>query len=232
MIGVIGCNAFPACPSPWWNSDSLNDHLIHNIQHWNDGYMPTDHPNKKIIAKNKTLDLHNPHNEEKSKAVALDGLWMCAHRKVFEKYRFDDKTFKGFHCYDTDICLQINQDYDIYVVYDILIEHLSMGSVKADWASSAEMLADKWATHLPCFAKPVDNNLIDQYNTKCLLTYCYWIQSMGFSEKKIRAIIEKYKPSKPSLFFSKEYLLLCLWLKIGYKNSKMPYKILKLLATS
>jgi hypothetical protein len=228
MIGVIGGNAFPKCPAPWWNNTLLNDHLIHNIQHWKDGFMPKNNPNKKPFKDktNITLDYHNPTGENRVKAVVLDGLWMCAHKRVFKKCKFDEETFKGFHCYDTDICLQVNQYFDVYVVYDILLEHLSMGSVAKEWAGAAEILADKWMDKLPIFANPVDETKITGYNAKCLLTYCYWMKGMGFTDKKIREIIAKYN-NQSKLFSSQERLLLSLWLKLGYQSARIPYNILK-----
>ncbi|QNK77415.1 hypothetical protein H7F37_15135 [Winogradskyella sp. PAMC22761] len=228
MIGVVGGNAFPNCPAPWWNNTLLNDHLVHNIQHWKKGFVPPQSENSKPygVIDNCTIEYHNPSGETKIKAVALDGLWMCAHKRVFETCKFDTETFKGFHGYDTDICLQVVQSYDIYVVYDILIEHLSMGTVAKEWANAAELLADKWKDKLPIFAKPVDETKITSYNAKCLLTYCYWMKGMGFTDKKIREIIAKYN-NQSKLFSSQERLLLSLWLKLGYQSARIPYKILK-----
>lgn len=228
MIGVVGGNALPNCPSPWWNNTLLNDHLIHNIQHWKEGFMPKQSENSKPYRaiENCTIENHNPYNETKTKAVALDGLWMCAHKRVFESCMFDTETFKGFHGYDTDICLQVLESYHIYVVYDILIEHLSMGTVAKDWANAAGLLAEKWKSKLPVFAKLVDESKIASYNDKCLLTYCYWLKGMDYKDKEIRDVIAKYIHQK-SLFSSQEKLLLSLWLKLGYNNARLPYKILK-----
>jgi hypothetical protein len=234
MIGVIGGNAFPKCPAPWWNNSLLNDHLVHNIQHWNEGFIPINDFNKKpyLNKENVTIDCQNPTGEDRIKAVTLDGLWMCAHKRVFKQCKFDEDTFKGFHCYDTDICLQVNQYYDVYVVYDILIEHLSMGTVAKTWAEAAEVLADKWIDKLPLFKKEVDPSLISSYNSKCLLTYCYWIQSMGFSDSKIRMTIKKYLNCEDSFWSSREYLLLKLWSKFGFATARISYRVFKSLIKS
>ncbi|MDT0647437.1 glycosyltransferase [Zunongwangia sp. F260] len=228
MIGIIGGNVFPNCPSPWWNSSYLNDHLINNIQHWKEGFEPKNDPNKKPFQgkDNVTVDYHNPTKEHKVKAVALDGLWMCAHKRALKNCSFDEETFNGFHCYDTDICLQVGQTHEIYVIYDILMEHLSMGTVAKDWAESAELLADKWKHRLPVFAKEVEQDKIPRYNNECLLTYCYWIKGMGLSDQKIRSIILKYLEPK-NKFVSQEGLLLWLWSKLGYQNARFPYRVLK-----
>lgn len=231
IIGVVGGNALPKCPAPWWNNSLLNDHLIYNIQHWNEGFVPKQSVNSKPynIHQNCTFENHNPFNELKTKAVAIDGLWMSARKSVFETCKFDSDTFKGFHCYDTDICLQIGQNYDIYVVYDILIEHLSMGSVTESWAKEVEKLADKWIDKLPVFAKEVEKELVPKYNTKCLLTYCYWIQGMGFADGEIRKIISKYIMTAQPVRKNRELLLLRLWSKTNYKVARILYRFLKYL---
>ncbi|RZM04425.1 MAG: hypothetical protein EOO88_56000, partial [Pedobacter sp.] len=38
--------------------------------------------------------------------VALDGVWFCIRKELFDKIRFDDKTYNGFHLYDVDIIKQ------------------------------------------------------------------------------------------------------------------------------
>lgn len=229
MIGVVGGNCFPNCPSPWWNNTLLNDPLINNIQHWDEGFIPKNNLHKKPFEnkKNVTRDYQNPTKNNKVKAVALDGLWMCAHRRVLETCKFDEQTFKGFHCYDTDFCFQVLQNFDIYVVYDILIEHLSMGTVAKQWALAADQLASKWLQKLPFFAKEVDSNIVLKYNTQCLLTYCYWMQSMNFSDNEIKIIIKKYLDNKYSIFKSEEYMLLNLWSRFGFKSAKIIFKLLK-----
>jgi len=228
MIGISGGNAFPNCPAPWWNSTLLNDHLGHIIQHWKEGFGPKNDPFKKPIEglKNVTYDYHNPFSEVRTKAVILDGVWMCAPKHVFEKCKFDEETFKDFHCYDTDICFQIGQFYSIYVVFDILIEHFSMGKISKSWAQAAEILVDKWIPDLPKFEKVINKNVINQYNSTCLLTYCYWIQEMGINDKKIREIIIKYL--KPYSLFSKssETRLLWIWSKFGNKIARIQNKII------
>ncbi|WP_340102808.1 glycosyltransferase [Rhodohalobacter sp. 8-1] len=228
MIGVVGGNAFPNCPSPWWNSNYLNDHLIHNIQHWKDGFTPQQSVNSQPYnnIKNCTLEYHNPTGENRIKAVAIDGFLMCAHKRALKKCKFDEKTFNGFHCYDTDICLQVGQTHNIYVVYDILIEHLSMGSVAREWAKAAEALADKWKDQLPFFAKEVDAQKIPRYQAKCLLTYCYWIKGMDMPDHEIKEIIRKYL-NLNHRFVSQESLLLWLWSKLGYKLARIPYRLSK-----
>jgi len=231
MIGVVGGNVFPKCPSQWWNSSYLNDHLINLIQHWNSDYTKhIGHPSKRPIHDGDwsvTRDLSNPTGDVRAPAVALDGLWMCAHRRVFEHCEFDESTFHGFHCYDSDICFQIGRDYKIYVVYDILMEHLSMGTVAKDWAEAALILARKWKSELPALAESVNSVSVSKHQAKCLLSYCYWVQSKGFDDGRIRGIIEEFLVMDEGWFASRERLLLCLWSKFGYRFGRFPYALCK-----
>lgn len=214
LIGTVGGNAAPNCPAPWWNNSLINDQLVNNINTWQE--------------QESYHEYKNPYNKNKVEAVLLDGFWFSTKREIFQKIAFDEKTFDGFHCYDSDICLQIiQQKYKVYVVYDILIEHFSPGSINHSWIESVEKLADKWHNHLPIFAKEVNENFIPAYHYKCLLTYVYWMQSLNYDDKKIREIIEKYY--KRIIFQAKtrEWLLLYLWKSFGYSLARYPFKILK-----
>ena len=86
-------------------------------------------------------------------AVATDGLWQCMPRSLFNKIRFDDKTFSGFHCYDIDICLQVRGiDKQVFIVSDILINHNSNGNWDTSWVESTYKLYKKWENKLPQIA--------------------------------------------------------------------------------
>jgi len=214
LIGVCGGNAFPACPAPWWNSTILNDHLSNTINTWKNA--PSVHEYK------------NPYSQNSTQAVVVDGAWFCIRKKCFAQIRFDDITFSGFHAYDSDICLQIlNINMKIEVIFDILIEHFSAGTINKDWAVSVEKLADKWASFLPVFSKPVNTKLISGYMYSALLTYCYWLQEIEYNDKEIRRIITKYLKKVPDQAKGKDFLLLHLWKYFGYSFARIPYKILK-----
>jgi len=78
LIGVLGGNAFPNCPASWWNNTFINDHLINYIQHWREGFEPKNDLKLKPVNNNPriTRDYQNPENSNRSKAVAIDGVWM------------------------------------------------------------------------------------------------------------------------------------------------------------
>ena len=41
--------------------------------------------------------------------VAVDGCWFAVRKEVFKHARFDTETFRGFHFYDIDFCMQARQ---------------------------------------------------------------------------------------------------------------------------
>jgi GT2 family glycosyltransferase len=125
MIGVAGGNCYPDAPSPWWTNAKYNDHLINLIQHWKDKQPKQDYYTFLNEERTFSKAYNNPEGKVSSAAVTIDGLWFCIRRSLFDQISFDTITYDGFHCYDTDISLQVFQKAEVRVVFDILIEHLS-----------------------------------------------------------------------------------------------------------
>ena len=141
LIGVAGGHFLPKCPSSW---NTTNICSFNIIQHVNDGgNYKTEHWEKNNYMKNsKTME-----------AVVVDGVWFCIRKSLFKLISFDENTFKGFHCYDLDICLQVREkESSVKVVSDILLEHFSMGSLNNDWISNSLILYNKWKDYLPQIA--------------------------------------------------------------------------------
>ncbi|MDF2447531.1 MAG: hypothetical protein K0R26_35 [Bacteroidota bacterium] len=208
MIGVIGGNVFPKSPSPWWSSQILNDHLISNIQHWQKGVSKNNY--QEIISQNGTETVTKQYNNPTGKnvvdAVIVDGLWFCIRKELFnsKKIRFDDVLFKSFHCYDTDISLQVKQHLKVCVVYDILVEHFQQGTINQSWFESVILLNRKWRDKLPLFEKKIDIAKYPLYEWETLRTFVYWMESNGYSEKKTRQLILEIYPLLPRDVLSKK----------------------------
>jgi glycosyltransferase involved in cell wall biosynthesis len=82
--------------------------------------------------------------------ATLDGVWICIRRDLFQQIRFDDQTFHDFHLYDSDICMQINQlGLGVFVTYDVLLEHKSMGVFSDSYQENLEIFHRKWKDCLP-----------------------------------------------------------------------------------
>lgn len=131
-IGVAGTKYFPRIPASWF---SMKEESINIIQHYKAG--------DEGVLVNRGL------SNEATRVVAIDGVWMCFPRSIFNRIKFDEK-YGGFHTYDADICMQVNiEKKDILVVPDILIEHFSCGNISKDLFASNLLFYDKWKDLLP-----------------------------------------------------------------------------------
>jgi hypothetical protein len=134
IIGVAGAHYLPKLPGSHWSSGITSYNVVVTINgetHFNSWrYFESE--------------------ESSISAVIVDGLWMCCAKSVFNQARFDDSTFSGFHCYDSDICLQIKKlNYDVRIVFDIVNEHFSLGKLDKVWLDNIFRFYNKWANELP-----------------------------------------------------------------------------------
>ena len=138
LIGIVGTHYLPDNPSYWCYSGVLSGHLIQGMIE-NGVYKTENVSHMNYVGNNDSIG-----------AVAVDGLWFCMPKFMFSFLSFDEKTFKGFHCYDMDICLQtIKHNYNVEIVMDILIEHSSYGSETANLNKSLKVCFKKWKKLLP-----------------------------------------------------------------------------------
>ena len=137
LLGVAGTHYLPKMPAAWWDTEMRSGHLLQGSVV--DGEY-------KIIRE----ELWDDYKCEPTSVVSVDGLWMCFRDTVFKDIKWDDKTFDGFHGYDTDISLQvINSDFEVHILWDITIEHKSVGVAKMDFYRSLDLLCEKWSDKLP-----------------------------------------------------------------------------------
>lgn len=228
LVGVVGGTALPAAPAPWWNKHEMNIHFINVIQHWksNENINKWD-TNIALDTNNRIHHSNNPSGNIINNAVAVDGFFMACPKTIFSSITFDEHTFKGFHCYDIDTCLQvINCGHKVAVVHDILIEHSSEGSVNKKWAQSAVICARKWNEVLPLTINNYSEQQLFNYNLSTLLTFCYW-NIDHLADRQLRNIISEFLPNNKWWPKSRTHLQLLLWKKLGYKLARLPFKFLK-----
>ena len=135
LIGVAGSSYKPAVPSGWSYPYATAATTFMNIVESSAGRS------EPVYC--------NPDNARLSKVVCIDGLWFCTRKKIMEKIRFDETTFRRFHCYDVDFSLAVSRHYEVAVTFDILIEHFSAGSFNAEWIGETLKLHRKWKQYLP-----------------------------------------------------------------------------------
>ncbi len=152
-ICVAGGHFLPDTPSGWNTTRISSFNLIQRI--YNGDKYKLELWDQKNYMKNPLI----------AEAVVMDGVWFCIRKSLFLSISFDEITFKGFHCYDMDVSLQIrNSGFSIFIVTDILIEHFSIGSSSIDWINDTIRLYNKWKHSLPQIAgvSLSDNEIIER----------------------------------------------------------------------
>lgn len=142
LLGIAGSEYKSLTPAPWACP----------------GVLPTRHKANilqrfKFVDKPTVHEYHNADNEVLSQVVAVDGVWMCTRRNVFDEFKFDDKALSRFHGYDVDYSLQVGIKYKVYVTYDVLLEHFSEGNYSDEWLEAMFTLHTKHKAMLPLSTK-------------------------------------------------------------------------------
>ncbi|SMO35328.1 Glycosyltransferase like family protein [Saccharicrinis carchari] len=227
LIGTVGSTALPGAPAPWWNRHKVNTHYIHLLQKW----QPGDNIKRWSYNepyKDTSLIYHkeNDTSQNINQVTSVDGFFMAIPKHLFNHIKFDTDTFDGFHCYDLDICMQVNKaNYKVAVAHNILIAHLSSGSVSNHWAEASIVFTTKWKKHLPHSIKQLTIPQKDNYTNSLLLTFCYW-NYKRLSNGTIRQVIFNYL--KPSNFFNdEEYRILKIWSHSNYAITRIFNKLFK-----
>lgn len=137
IIGVLGTQFLPDTPSAWWWTGCRVGYVLQSLNG--------------DIGTNNTYVNGDPVNTDVD-AVVVDGLWFCVRKELFDKISFDEVTFKSFHCYDHDICMQaLQQGKRIIIDHNIVIEHASLGNVGKEFISQLHLFYDKWEKSFPIF---------------------------------------------------------------------------------
>lgn len=135
LIGVFGGHYMPDCVCHIGDSDLLSGMF----------YFTDKGLNKKSCFYNQFFG-----NYTSIEVVAVDGLWFCIPKKLFDEISFDEKTYNGFHYYDMDISMQIwSVGYTCEVVSDILVNHFSSGNINKNFIYSSYDFYKKWHSCFP-----------------------------------------------------------------------------------
>ncbi len=134
-LGVAGSHLMLDLPSSYWHSETFCLHC----------YCKDETGTPVLIE-----DARYKNDNGLTQVASVDGLWMCLRRSLFDTIRFDDQTFKGFHCYDSDICMQVIQaGFDIGVTFEVAVEHSKSGPLDATYFENIHLWYDKWKGFLP-----------------------------------------------------------------------------------
>ncbi len=181
IIGLAGGDLVPRVPSMWW---ALNP---------TEKIIQTDINGKKQSIKNC---YPKDYNKPTRSVVLLDGVFLCMKRELFDKIKFDE-TLEGFHCYDYDIAIQsIHAGYYNYVVFDIDIEHFSIGNMNGIYYRNLIKVFKKWENQLPLFEHKISTEekkqLLQPIEEKNLLLLIKRLCRVGFNSTEIYDLVEYY----------------------------------------
>ena len=116
LVGFAGSHFMSSAPFYWTQSPFISEHNLTNdrgviLECFQDYYF-----NEAGIAE----------------LVVVDGFCFFVRSLLFDSIRFDDITYSGFHAYDVDICMQVqNLGYKVCACNKVLIEHCWSESASA-----------------------------------------------------------------------------------------------------
>jgi hypothetical protein len=128
LIGAAGTRALSGAAWVWGGLPA------------NDGWVAHPRPDGAWLA-----CVYGPNGPPVPGAQALDGAFLAARRSLFERVRFDETTFDGFHFYDLDLSYRAHRaGLDVGIAQDLWLVHHSSGRFGADYARYARRFLDKF----------------------------------------------------------------------------------------
>lgn len=140
-VGVAGGKWLPKAPGTWWSCG--RKYLNINLR---DRDRTKEHEEHTYL---------NPEHKQLVDVAAVDGLWICTRKEVWEKHFFDEQTFPEFHFYDVDFCANLHPHYRVCVTFEVNITHFSRGSYNDSWMLSADRFYQKHVGQLPLGAAQI-----------------------------------------------------------------------------
>lgn len=197
VLGVAGGTEQLALPAGWGNTgwDTVRMNVLHTAK-----------------GEIKKLDYNNPKNTDLDYVAAVDGLWMCCRREVWQEIKFDSKAFPGFHFYDIDFCIRVTKKYKNCVTYKVSIEHFSLGTYDERWYNFALSFYKQRKNLLPVIAdKLITKQMVDKKTVRQwqLLIHLFRTKPIVSRKDLLYCIIEclKIQPmNKDSLWLLKDFL--------------------------
>lgn len=178
FVGIAGGSLIPRVPAQW----SFDKHYGRLLQF-----------NKKL-GRSELLDDGCFNNRTFLPAVAIDGVFMACRKDVAKKIRFDEQTFKGFHSYDIDICLQAHiLGFENRVVNNLLLEHFSRGKLNRHWVENQLILWRKWRSRMPVGVTQIaKEDLLNQEIIYLENSFTRRMIRRGFSNNAILEVFKEY----------------------------------------
>lgn len=140
LLGFAGTHFLPDTPMYWYSSPIISQRNLNNDQG-----VVEEHFHEEWFGDHNLIEV-----------VAVDGFCFIVKKSLFDQIAFDEKTYKGFHLYDMDICMQvIKAGCKVCVCRDVLAEHcwserkqfLKQGGDL--FAKNLDLFSHKWRYALP-----------------------------------------------------------------------------------
>jgi GT2 family glycosyltransferase len=174
IIGLAGVDLVTRVPAVW---SSIFNPRLNIIQSDKKGKKPTEFIQKPT-----------DYNELRHSSVTLDGVLMCMRKELMLEIHFD-QNLKGFHGYDYDITLQaVILGYQNYVIYDVILEHLSCGKTDIHYFRNLIAIFKKFENHLPIIGNSVtqeERDIIPKTEQKMLYKLIKKMARKGFEANEI-----------------------------------------------
>jgi hypothetical protein len=130
LLGIAGAKSKTYIPSAWWDCPE-EDKVLRLIQHKPDG----------------SKEDQGLGSEKLVEVAVIDGVFMALRKESGAHF---DQTLPGFHGYDLDLSLAVQEKgYKVAVIQDILLEHFSLGNLHQGWLSSVLHVHRKYKHVLP-----------------------------------------------------------------------------------
>ncbi len=162
IIGVAGSAYKSLAPSGWWTPG--------------DKYLSYNFRQSYRHSKTET-GLRMKNNDAVQPVICVDGVFLAIKKEVFEKYRFDN-SLPFFHGYDLDLSLAVSTGFQNYFIPDILLHHLSEGSIDNVWMENMFLLFKKWKPRLPMSITGSEDKILE---SQIWQVYCRLVLSSTLS---------------------------------------------------
>jgi len=178
LIGFAGTHFMPSVPVYWVSTPFVTECSLRTEKI---DFVHTGFPNSKSIVD----------------AVAVDGFCFFVRKSLFPEISFDENTFKGFHLYDMDICMQVlNIGCRVCICKDIFIQHSWVDNPNKKgmelFEKNLQLFFNKWEKSFPVSRGMSD---IPPY----MLERINWLFYQAWDSKQVRKSIP-YKLGSALLF--------------------------------
>jgi len=212
LVGVAGGVLAPRVPAQW----NFGLHFVHILQY------------KKRRGYSELLEGASFNNQLSQSVVTIDGVFMACRKELFKNIRFDELSFKGFHCYDLDISLQAHAlGFENRIISNLLLEHFSEGKLDRNWIESQLLLWRKWRNRLPFSLAPISNEELTEKEISYMEhSFTRRMVRRGFSNQQILGVFKEFNDFiKPkSMAFAKMDVTHLTWIRLMIKPTSLLKK--------